>query len=167
MPARALILVGVALVVSSLALGCLAHAAEADRVPVKVYFPRGDPGPRCDRVYPRRRWVRPPAVLAGALRALLAGPTPRERNQGYGGWFSVRTAGLLRSVDLERGVARVDLGDLRRLVPNASSACGSALLLAQLDRTATQFPTVRRVVYSIEGSTKAFYEWLQRSPPSP
>jgi hypothetical protein len=39
------------------------------------------------------------------------------------------------------------------------------LLLAQLDRTAKQFPTVRRTVYSFDGSARTFYEWLQRSPP--
>jgi hypothetical protein len=72
---------------------------------------------------------------------------------------------MLRSVAIVRGTARVDFRDFSRVVPNASSSCGSALLLAQLDRTATQFPTVRRAVYSFDGSVRAFYEWLQRSPP--
>jgi len=105
-------------------------------------------------------------VLAGAMRALLAGPTAAERARGYGGWFSARTAGALRGVSLKGGVARIDFRDLRRLIPNASSSCGSALLLAQLDRTATQFPSVRRAVYSFDGDVRAFYEWLQLSPPS-
>jgi len=52
-----------------------------------------------------------------------------------------------------------------REIPNASTSCGSALLLTQLDRTATQFPTVKRTVYSFEGSRHAFYEWLQREAP--
>jgi hypothetical protein len=52
-----------------------------------------------------------------------------------------------------------------RVIPNASSSCGSALLLSQLDRTARQFRSVRRAVYSFDGSSSAFYEWLQRSPP--
>ncbi len=162
---RSLLLLASALV---LAVGWAdALAARERAVRVVVYFPRGDPGLRCDRVYPRPRWVRPPAVLTGALRALLAGPTPAERARGYGGWFSARTAGMLRSVSLRNGVARIDFRDLRRVIPNASSACGSALLLAQLDRTVAQFPTVRRAVYSLQGSRAAFYEWLQRSPPSP
>jgi hypothetical protein len=53
------------------------------------------------------------------------------------------------------------------VIPNASSSCGSAILLAQLDATATQFPTVDRAVYSIDGDTRAFYEWLQLVPPLP
>jgi hypothetical protein len=72
---------------------------------------------------------------------------------------------MLRGVRVERGVAYVDFRDLRRVIPNASSSCGSALLLAQLDRTVTQFPTVRRGVYSIAGSRRTFYEWLQLSSP--
>jgi hypothetical protein len=40
------------------------------------------------------------------------------------------------------------------------------MLLAQLDRTATQFPTVDRAEYSIDGSRRAFSEWLQLAPPS-
>jgi hypothetical protein len=131
---------------------------------VRVYFPRGEGGP-CSRVRSVSRVVRFPAVLRGAMTALLRGPTPAERRKGYGGWFSARTAGMLRSVNLVRGVAYVDFKDFRRIIPGASSSCGSALLLAQLDRTATQFPTVDRAVYSFNGSRSAFYEWLQLSPP--
>jgi hypothetical protein len=38
--------------------------------------------------------------------------------------------------------------------------------ITQLDRTAKQFPTVRRAIYSFNGSRKAFYEWLQLWPPT-
>jgi Sporulation and spore germination len=132
---------------------------------IRVYFPRGDPGLDCERVYPVRRTVRTPAVLKGALQSLLRGPTAAERQRGYGGWFSAGTAGMLRSIRLSRSIAYVDFRDFRRVIPNASSSCGSAMLLAQLDRTATQFPTVRRAIYSLNGSRSLFYEWLQLSPP--
>jgi len=135
-------------------------------VRVAIFAPRGDPGRNCTRVFPLSRTVRGPAVLTGAMRALLRGPTAAERSRGYGGWFSQKTAGMLRSVRIANGVARVDFRNFSRIIPNASSSCGSALLLAQLDRTATQFPTVRRAVYSFDGSARAFYEWLQRSPPT-
>jgi spore germination protein GerM len=143
----------------------LGHEGDATAV-VKIFAPRGDAGARCDRVLPLRRTVQAPSVLTGALRQLLRGPTAAERRHGYGGWFSSRTAGLLRAVKVSRGVAYVDFADFSRIVPNASSSCGSALLLAQLDRTATQFPTVRRALYSFDGSRRAFYEWLQLSPPA-
>jgi spore germination protein GerM len=113
----------------------------------------------------RRRTVRAPAVLKGAMRALLRGPTASERTRGYAGWFSRRTAGRLNGVRIGEGVAHIDFRDFRHIIPNASTSCGSALLLAQLDRTALQFPTVDRAVYSFDGSVKRFYHWLQRDPP--
>lgn len=150
-----------AIVLASAVLALSAGGA-GGTVGVAVYFPRGAAATDCSRVRAVPRRVEPPAVLTGAMRALLRGPTVAERRRGYGGWFSARTAGALRSVRIRGGVAFVDLRDLTRVIPNASTSCGSALLLAQLDRTATQFPSVRRTVYSFDGSPRAFYEWLQR-----
>lgn len=131
---------------------------------VSIYAPRAT-GVDCARVYPLTRHVAAPRLLRGAMQALLAGPTRSERARGYGGWFSAKTAGHLRSVRIVRGVAYVDFRSFARDIPNASSACGSTLLLAQLDRTATQFVTVKRTVYSFDDSPRAFYAWLQREPP--
>ena len=131
---------------------------------VFIYAPRSV-GNNCARVLPLRRAVPSPALLKGAMQALLAGPTKAERARGYGGWFSAATAGSLRSVRLSRGTAYVDFRDFASRIPNASTSCGSALLLAQLDRTAKQFATVERTVYSFNGSRHAFYDWLQREPP--
>ena len=68
-------------------------------------------------------------------------------------------------VRIERGTAYVDFRNFSRLIPNASSSCGSNLLLAQLDHTALQFASVKRTVYSFDGSRRAFYEWLQLNTP--
>jgi hypothetical protein len=143
-----------------------AAAAPAAHARVAVFVLRGDPGRSCTRVVALARTVKAPAVLAGAMRALVAGPTASERRRGYGGWFSARTAGTVRSVRVARGVAYVDFRNFSRTIPNASTSCGSALLLAQLDRTATQFRSVRRAVYSFDGSRRAFYEWLQLTVPA-
>ena len=161
----------VTLAAASIVLGVVpasaARRTEAvDRAVVHVFVPRGAPGVDCARVYPLARRVTRPAVLTGAMRALLAGPTASERSRGYRGWFSARTAGSLRSVRISRDVAFVDFRDFSQVIPNASSSCGSAMLLAQLDRTTTQFSTVRRAVYSFNGDRRAFYEWLQRDPPA-
>ena len=135
------------------------------RTQVRVFFPRGNVGPNCRRVLPLTRTVPGPGVLRGAMDALLRGPTATERTRGYGGWFSSKTAGRVRSVRIVRSVARIDFRDFSRIIPNASTSCGSALLLAQLNRTARQFPSVTRAVYSFDGSVSAFYEWLQLDPP--
>lgn len=157
------------LALAAAAAGALApgSAPASSTVRVSIFVPRGVAGTNCAVVQPLRRTVPKPAVLAGAMRALLAGPTAAERRRGYGGWFSARTAGTLRGVRLSRGVATIDFRDFSRRIPSASSSCGSALLLAQLNATARQFPTVSRAVYSFDGSAAAFYAWLQRGVPPP
>lgn len=72
---------------------------------------------------------------------------------------------MLNSAEIFDGVAEVDFKDLREVIPNASSSCGSALLLAQLDATAKQFEEVDRTLYSINGDASTFYEWLQMAVP--
>lgn len=139
-------------------------AAAASARSVWIYAPRGA-NESCTHVLPLPRVVSGPTVLHGAMRALLAGPTKAERARGYGGWFSSKTAGHLRSARITGGVAYVDFRNFAPHIRNASTSCGSALLLAQLDRTAKQFPAVKRTVYSFNGSRHAFYEWLQREAP--
>jgi hypothetical protein len=117
----------------------------------------GEPSPvAVHRVAPRSA-----GVLRAALEALLAGPTADEAAAGITSWFSSGTAGMLRGVTITDGHAVVDLGDLRPVIPGASSSAGSALLLSELDATVFQFPTVDTAEYRIEGSCEAFTEWLQ------
>jgi len=131
-----------------------------------VYLQAADVGPNCDQVVavPRTATVEGPE--ADALAQLLAGPTPSEQAQGLTSWFSTATSGMLRSVVIEDRVARIDFDPaLATTIPNASTSCGSSLLLAQLDATIGQFGTSRRAVYSLGGDVEAFYGWLQLSPP--
>jgi hypothetical protein len=66
----------------------------------------------------------------------FAGPTPAEKRGGYGGWFSSRTAGSVRSARLVETTAHIDFRDFFRVIPDASTSGGGVLLLAQLNRTA-------------------------------
>jgi hypothetical protein len=143
----------------------LALAGKPQTQVVSIYAPRGVTN-NCARVFSLKRAVATPTLLRGAIRALLAGPTRTERARGYGGWFSASTAGYLRGARISNGVAYIDFRNFSQRIPNASTSCGSALLLAQLDRTATQFPTVSRAIYSFNGSRNAFYNWLQLAAPA-
>ncbi|HSK23170.1 MAG TPA: DUF333 domain-containing protein [Egicoccus sp.] len=140
---------------------------ETETVTVAVFLTNSELGDPCGEVFEVERSVAADDAVAGALAALLAGPTDAERQAGYGGWFGPETAGVLRSVVIDGVTARVDFVDLREIIPNASSSCGSAGLLAQLDRTLRQFPDIEQTVYAIEGSASTFYEWLQLAPPEP
>ena len=119
-----------------------------------------------DEVHPVNRTTMGSDVVTVAFTELVAGPTADERDEGYSSWFSQETAGVVESVTIGDGVAQVSFdAALPSLIPNASTSAGSLMLLASLDATAEQFPTVDRAVYSLEGDVPAFYEWLQLSPP--
>jgi hypothetical protein len=122
----------------SAALSRTASSSASATVRVRVSFPRGGVGPSCRRVFAVYRTVGRPA-LRGAMAALLRGPTKVERANSCRGWFSQKAAGRLDDARVVDGVALVDSRNFRRVISNASSSCGSALLLAQLDRTAEQF----------------------------
>lgn len=140
-------------------------AGATGAVTVDVYFSPADGNELCGETVAVPRSVQGPAVLSGALQALLAGPTPEERDRGLTSFFSDETAGALRSVEIVDGTAHIDLADLSSIIPNASTSCGGNIFGSQLNRTALQFPTVQRTLYSFEGDVDAFYYWLQGTPP--
>lgn len=129
-----------------------------------VYLLPAETGNDCSVVIPSEREAQE-GDAGDALAQLLAGPTAEEQAQDLHSWFSEETAGMLNSVVIEDGVAEVDFADFSGIIPNASSSCGSAGLLAQLDNTVLQMPQVDEVVYSFDGDRAAFYEWLQLVPP--
>jgi len=160
------VLVGVVVALALPSVSASSPTAETASVAqVKIFMAQGNMSNRCDRVVAVKRSVRKPWLLAGAMRALLAGPTAAEKTAGYRSWFSAKTKGMLRSVRIAGGIAYIDFQDFSRVIPNASTSCGSGLLLAQLNRTARQFPTVKQAIFSFSGSRDAFYNWLQMDAP--
>jgi hypothetical protein len=106
----------------------------------------------CARVFPLRRTLASPAVLGGC--APRPGRPQRSR-RAAGGWFSERTVGHLRSARIMTA-SPTSASDRPRHPERVEFVC-SALLLAQLERTAKQVPTIERAVYSFDGSRRAFY----------
>ena len=140
--------------------------ASPTTIEVEVFFTNDRLGDPCDEMFGVSRSVSSTDPLVGAIGALLAGPNEAERAQGYGGWFSQDTAGMLRSARFDGELAQIDFEDLRPVIPNASTSCGSSALLAQLDTTALAVVTeATGTRYALEGDQAAFYEWLQRAVP--
>lgn len=124
-------------------------------------------GDFCSLVYPLQRPVPAGADRAEvALRQLLAGPTDAERAQGYGGWFSTATANDLIGVQVRGQTAYVDLRDFSATIPNASTSCGSSILLHQLDATTSAATGADEVRYAFAGDPAAFWNWLQVGCPA-
>ena len=131
---------------------------------VEVFFNNSilDPEISCNKVFPVKREVSKTLGAAKvALEELFKGPTEEEKNQGYVSWFSDTTKDILKSVKIENDTAYVDLKDIRQVIPNVSTSCGSAEFLAEVETTLKQFPSVNRVIIAIEGKPKTFYEWIQ------
>lgn len=129
----------------------------SDSMDVRVWFASGE-----EVVAVTRRVEAVPDTLAVALRALLAGPTDGEREEGLTSWFSSETATALRDARVEGGMAVVDLADLRHVIPNASTSLGSTLLLEALNTTVFGASAADSVEYRFEGSCETFGEFVQR-----
>lgn len=107
---------------------------------VSVYFLLGE------KVQPVQRVVDAPAVGAGAIRALLAGPSSAERGAGLSS--SVPSGTDLLGLTIADGQATVDL--------SARYASGGGSLsmltrLAQVVYTLTAFPSVDDVAFRLDG----------------
>jgi hypothetical protein len=128
-----------------LLLGDVGVKAETRVVPIRsqvaVYLVRDE------HVSPVRRVVPGTTALAHAsLSALLVGPTRTERLQGYSSAIPASTT--LRSVSLSRGVLTVDLA---RSFGSGGGSLSMLLRVAQIVHTATQFPTIDRVAFKLDG----------------
>jgi len=116
-------------------------AAEAASVSYEVWLQRGE------QLWPvTRRGLAVPGVGAAAIESLLAGPTASEGADGVG--TVVPSATRLLGLDIADGTATVDL--------SAEYASGGGSLsmtvrLAQVVYTLTQFDTVERVAFRLDG----------------
>ena len=102
---------------------------------------------------PVTRKVESPATTEKALRALILGPTPAEARKGY------RTA-IARSTTIlsaglgEGGIAVVDVTNSFHV----GSQPDTILAAAQMVYTATAFPEVRGVKFTLEGEQANIYQ---------
>ena len=120
-------------------------------------------GGECDEVILLDRHVDASLdAITAAFESLVAGPTEEELASGAQSFFSADTAGTELSVTYDDETLVVTFGDLRSVIPNASTTCGSMSLLAQLNATTFQFDRVERVRYEMEQSCDTFSNWLQR-----
>lgn len=101
---------------------------------------------RSERVAAARRTVTAPAVAAGAVRALLLGPTVAERETGMS--TAVPAGTRLRSLAISNGTAVVDLTGT---FASGGGSLSMSLRLAQVVTTVTQFSSVSKVRLWLDG----------------
>jgi peptidoglycan hydrolase-like protein with peptidoglycan-binding domain len=129
-----------ALAVAVAAIVVTSSAAAAPRAPtVKVALLQGEQVVYLDR---------PGSTLDGALRALLAGPTPAERKEEVTTQIPAGT--ILRGVSVKNRVATVDFSDKIAVGTRADSLSAR---ITQIVLTATRFRNVRFVRVQVKGGT--------------
>lgn len=141
-----------------------ANGQKGEMMKVNVFFHPDKLDPEileCNKVHPVSRTIPKTAgVATAALEELLKGPTSEEAKD-YSGFGPPETIGILKSVNVKNGTAYVNFTDrVYEQMGVATTSCGSGFF-SMTDATLKQFPTIKKVVYAIEGSTNDFYEWVQ------
>ena len=132
---------------------------------VKVYFHNEKFNPNqidCTKVFPTTRTIpKTKAVARAALDELFKGVTPEEEKKEFGSFPPENTKDIVKSFNVKGGVAYLNFNKtVYEKLRNTTSSCGSGFY-STIDATLTQFPTIKKVIYAIEGSTADFYDWQQ------
>lgn len=132
---------------------------------IKVYFSNeklGSDG--CDgKVFPVTRTVnKTKAAAKAALDELFKGTTTDETAKGYSSFFSEETKDLVKSVNIIKGIAYVNLkGEVVEKLGNATTSCGGNSYDASVLKTLRQFPNIKKVMFAIEKDPAMYYDWMQ------
>jgi germination protein M len=116
-------------------------APTGETMTFQVWLARGE------ALWPAMRTApKSPGVATAAVDALIAGPTARERRHGIGSVVPGETQ--LLGISIHHGTATVDLSSE---YGSGGGSLSITLRLAQVVYTVTQFPTVKRVAFRLDG----------------
>ncbi len=116
----------------------------------------------CGLVYGIERTITPSDDQAkDVLLHLFSGPTYSEKSKGYSSMFSEKTANILKSIKIVNRVAYINLNDIRSLMTEVSSSCGSKEFITAVDETLRNNKLADKAIFAINSSVEAFYEWIQ------
>lgn len=135
---------------AAVSVSAVPQAKVAARKEVKVYFYH-DPGEYID-LAPVMRSVNASASARPAIEALLKGPSAAERQKGF---ESVASASDFRisSLKISDGTARINFASTRRWAGWAGDLAPVRFKTA-VELTLKQFPSVQRVIVSLNGDEK-------------
>jgi len=111
-------------------------------VSLEVWFARGE-----RLVAQKRTHAATPRVATAAVEALLSGPSPAERRSGIA--TAIPTGTRLLGIAIHGGVATVDLTSEYQ---SGGGSLSMQVRLGQVVYTLTQFPTVQRVRFRLDGT---------------
>ena len=109
---------------------------------LEVWFARGE-----ELVSVRRTHEATPRVATAAIEALLDGPTKAERASGL--TSAIPTGTRLLGISIKGGVATIDLTSEYQ---SGGGSLSMQVRLGQVVYTLTQFPTVKKVSFRLDGT---------------
>lgn len=143
-----------------------AFAQKEKMMTIKVYFGDSNDNPNiedCSKVKAVYRKVpKTKAVARVALNELFKGPTKKEKEAGLFSWFTKDSKHILKNITIKNGYAYVNFDKwVLEHMGNATTSCGGANFISEIETTLKQFPTVKKVFYAIEKNPLEFYDWMQ------
>lgn len=124
-----------------------------ETIKIKAYFNNSklDPEVSCNKVFPVEREIpKTQSVGMAALQELLAGPNESEKAQGF--FTSINPGVTIQKLTIGNGEAYVDFNDA--LDSGIGGSCRVAAIRAEITETLKQFPTVKKVIISINNRTE-------------
>ncbi|MFH0854504.1 MAG: GerMN domain-containing protein [bacterium] len=151
---KSILIITLAAAVMGIAAATLVYPKkEAETIKVKVYFNNSmmDPEFSCNKVFPVEREVpKTQAAARAALEELLKGPIDEDKKQDF--FTNINSGVKIQKLTVENGVAKVDFDE--QLEFQVGGSCRVAAIRAQITETLKQFPTVNKVIISINGRTE-------------
>ncbi|HBB03143.1 MAG: Spore germination protein-like protein Gmad2 [Candidatus Peregrinibacteria bacterium GW2011_GWF2_38_29] len=142
-----------------------ADAHKAASMNVRIYFDNTKNNPNatdCGAVFATERNMPKNKNLTEiALKELFKGPLTGEKSLGYSSPFSSETSNILQGIKIENKTAYINLIDIRKLMPNVTTSCGSAQFMSEIEKTVKYNTGVENIVIAIDKNPKTFYEWMQ------
>lgn len=127
-------------------------SSSQDESAIKIFLGKtAENNTDCSRVFPVSRSISATSSVArAALTQLLAGPTDAEKANGY--FSSIPDGVRIQKLSISNGTASADFDEvLERAV---GGSCRVTSIRAQITQTLLQFPSVHRVIISIDGRTQ-------------
>ncbi|MBI4708981.1 MAG: GerMN domain-containing protein [Candidatus Portnoybacteria bacterium] len=121
-----------------------------ETIKVKVFFGNSnlDPENSCNKVFSIEREIaKTQATAKAALEELLAGPTAKEKSEGY--FTSINSGVKIQSLTIENEIAKVDFDE--QLEFQVGGSCRVSAIRAQITETLKQFSSAKNVIISIDG----------------
>lgn len=148
-----------------IAMNSIAVAQKAATMTVKVFFHSEKLNPEmadCTKAFSTKRTIaKTTAPARAALNELFKGVTDDEKAKGFWSFDRESTTGIVKSLNVKNGSAYLNFTKRAfETLGNATTSCGGAFF-PMVEKTLTQFPTIKKVYYAVEGNANDFYEWVQ------